>query len=122
MFILLNSEFLCLRSVQWILADLYSFYQIRNFCILSPFYSHFIKRRIRAIKEMGNRTPARRLRIFDQRSKGIFAKKEKQCQSMFINPCFINPCFIKPRTYMGGGGGGWLPPPSEVFLIFFPRR
>ena len=120
MFILLNSEFLRLRSVQWILADLYSFYQIHNFCILSEFYSHFIKRRIRAIKEMGSRTPARRLRIFDQRSKGIFGKKEKQCQSMFINPCFINLCFIKPRTYMGGGGGGWLPPPSEVFSDFFP--
>ena len=53
MLILLSSEFLHLRSVRWILADLYSFYQIQNFCILSQFYSHFIKRRIRAIKEIG---------------------------------------------------------------------
>ena len=85
MFILLSSEFLHLRSVRWILADLYSFYQIQNFCILSQFYSHFIKRRIRAIKEIANRTSAHRLRIFDQRSKGISGKKEKQYQSIFIN-------------------------------------
>ena len=96
MFILLSSEFLHLRSVRWILADLYSFYQIRNFCILSQFYSHFIKRRIRAIKEIGNRTSAHRLRIFDQRAKGISGKKEKQYQSMFINPRFIDPCFLNP--------------------------
>ena len=71
MFILLSSEFLHLRSVRWILADLYSFYQIRNFCILSQFYSHFIKRRIRAIKEIGNRMSARRLWIFDQKRNSI---------------------------------------------------
>ena len=71
MFISLSSEFLHLRSVRWILADLYSFYQIRNFCILSQFYSHFIKRRIRAIKEIGNRMSARRLWIFDQKRNSI---------------------------------------------------
>ena len=73
-FILPNSEFLHLISI------LFSFYQTQNSCN----------------KEIGNRTFARRLRIFDQRSKGISGKKEKQCQSMFINPCFINPCFINP--------------------------
>ena len=94
-----------------------------------------MKRGIRAIKEIGNRTPARRLRIFDQRTKGISAKNRlKQCQSMFINPCFINPCFINPcfinpcfiypRTYRGGGGGGDdKTSASEVFCsgLFIPR-
>ena len=88
MFILLNSEFLRLLSVQWTLADLYSFCQIQNFCILSQFYSHFIKRRIRAITEIANRTPARSLRIFDQRVKRNFPQKRETVSIYAYQPMF----------------------------------